>query len=88
VQWAYAQIGVTLPRTTGEQLDFGVAVTDGDLRPGDLVFSRGGIPTHDYGHVALYAGGGNVIVAPHTGDVVSIRPLPRVQAVRRVLASA
>jgi cell wall-associated NlpC family hydrolase len=88
VQWAYAQTGVALPRTTGEQLHVGVAVTDGQLRPGDLVFSRGGIPTHDFGHVAIYAGGGNVIVAPHTGDVVALRPLPRVQAVRRVLTGS
>jgi cell wall-associated NlpC family hydrolase len=90
VQWAYAQIGVSLPRTTGQQVSVGVAVNLEDVRPGDLVFSRsvrrGGVVV-DRGHVAIYAGGGQVVVAPHTGDVIRVRPLePQdVQAVRRVL---
>lgn len=89
VQWAYAQAGVPLPRTTFGQIDVGVPVSIDHLRPGDLVFSRSvrsGRQVVDMGHVAIYAGAGQVIVAPHTGDVVSIRPLAsdRVQAVRRV----
>lgn len=89
VQWAYAQIGVTLPRTTQEQIMVGIPVTVDQLRPGDLVFTRsvrsGGVV--DRGHIALYAGGGQVVVAPRTGDVVSLRPLLpfAVQAVRRVV---
>jgi len=90
VQWAYAQIGIHLPRTTQEQVTVGVAVTVDQLRPGDLVFTqsiRGGGVVVDRGHVAIYTGGGQVIVAPHTGDVVRIRPLQpsSVQASRRVL---
>ena len=89
VQWAYAQIGVALPRTTREQILVGSAATVDELRPGDLVFSRSLRDGRmvDLGHVAIYAGGGKVIVAPRTGDVVSLRPLrvESVQAVRRVL---
>lgn len=89
VQWAYTQAGVALPRTTPEQISVGLAVTVGDLQPGDLVFTRGG-PTgrvRDLGHVAIYVGGGSVVVAPRTGADVSVRALDasKVQAVRRVL---
>jgi cell wall-associated NlpC family hydrolase len=90
VQWAYAQIGVVLPRTTFGQVTVGVEVGVNDLRPGDLVFTQGIEPggvVRDLGHVAIYAGGGMVVVAPHTGDVVSLRPLvpALVQAARRVV---
>jgi cell wall-associated NlpC family hydrolase len=90
VQWAYDQIGVALPRATFGQVTSGVAVSINDLRPGDLLFSQGvegdGTRT-DLGHVAIYAGGGMVVVAPHTGDVVSLRPLDAasVEAIRRVV---
>jgi len=89
VQWAYAQIGAALPRTTSQQVLAGVPVNVNDLRPGDLVFSRSirDGRTVDLGHVAIYAGGGQVLVAPRTGDVVSLRAVrpESVQAVRRVL---
>lgn len=92
VQWSYAQIGVHLPRTTGEQVLAGAPITDlGQLRPGDLIFTdsnRSGTIVA-YGHVAIYAGGGMQIAAPRTGDVVKFQPVPyeRVRAVRRVLTS-
>jgi cell wall-associated NlpC family hydrolase len=90
VQWAYAQTGVALPRTTYGQVTAGVAVTIDDLRPGDLVFSQGVEPggeVRDLGHVAIYAGGGMVVVAPHTGDIVDLRALlaSSVQAIRRIV---
>ena len=92
VQWAYAQVGVALPRTTVDQINVGVPVSLDDLRAGDLVFSRSirGGRVVDLGHVAIYAGGGQVIVAPRTGDVVKVRALQptTVQAVRRVLEVA
>lgn len=89
VQWAFAQIDVALPRTTSQQVLVGAPVAVHELRPGDLVFSRsirdGRVV--DLGHVAIYAGGGQVVVAPRTGDVVSLRPLrtESVQAIRRVI---
>ena len=39
------------------------------MQPGDLVFF--GSPIH---HVGIYVGGGNMISAPHTGDVVKVQP--------------
>jgi cell wall-associated NlpC family hydrolase len=89
VQWAFARIGVAVPRTTSQQILVGTPVGIEDLRPGDLIFTRGGRTVRDLGHVAIYAGGGMEIVAPRTGDVVSLRPVRRgsVQAIRRVLRS-
>ena len=90
VQWAFAQAGVRLPRTTSQQITAGVAVPSvGELRPGDLVFTRSVRDGRvvDVGHVAIYVGNGRVIVAPRTGDVVTVRPIgARVQAIRRILA--
>jgi cell wall-associated NlpC family hydrolase len=89
VQWSYAQAGVRLPRTTGEQVHVGVDVPVAGIKPGDLVFSRGGKPTHDLGHVAIYVGGGRVIVAPHTGADVTYDDFKpsKAQAVRRILSA-
>jgi cell wall-associated NlpC family hydrolase len=89
VQWAYTQTGVGLPRTTAEQILEGAPVSVNELRAGDLVFSRSVRDgrTVDLGHVGIYAGGGKMVVAPRTGDVVSLRPLNPVsiQAIRRIL---
>jgi peptidoglycan DL-endopeptidase CwlO len=66
VMYCYAQIGIQLPHYSGYQQNLGVPVPMNALIPGDLVFR--GYPV-SY-HVGLYAGGGQVIEAPHTGDVV------------------
>jgi cell wall-associated NlpC family hydrolase len=89
VQWAYAQAGIALPRTTQQQVLAGMPVAVEDIQPGDLVFTRSyrdGVVT-DLGHVAIAVGGGMEIVAPHTGDVVHLQPIDddAVQAVRRAL---
>jgi cell wall-associated NlpC family hydrolase len=66
-QWAYAQAGVSLPRTSQEQASAGTNVgTDiANAQPGDLLVFFG-----DMHHVGLYVGGGQMIHAPHTGSVV------------------
>ncbi len=69
--------GVSLPRTASDQFHAGTPVTDlGQLRPGDLVFVPGAEGTMQApGHVGIYLGGGLIIDAPHTGDVVHIGQL-------------
>jgi peptidoglycan DL-endopeptidase CwlO len=57
--------GVTLPRTSQAQYGVGRAVSKSELAPGDLVFFYSGLS-----HVALYAGNGMVIHAPHPGSSV------------------
>ncbi|MFB9717101.1 C40 family peptidase [Planobispora longispora] len=60
--------GVSLPRTTWEQWSWGASrrVSLDELQPGDLIFSEG------LGHVSLYAGNGQIVHAPQTGDVVKV----------------
>src|SRR5215203_3565573 len=57
--------GVTLPRTSQAQFGVGRAVSKSELAAGDLVFFYSGLS-----HVALYAGNGMVIHAPHPGSLV------------------
>ena len=68
--WAYKQVGISLPHYTGSQWNAGTHVSRSSLRPGDLVFFYS-----DLHHVGIYIGGGNMIHAPQTGDVVKISPL-------------
>jgi len=78
--WAWAQAGVSLPHSSSMQYSSGTRVSASSLQPGDLVFY--GSPIHN---VALYVGGGQVIHAPQTGDVVryaSVDMMPIVGAVR------
>jgi cell wall-associated NlpC family hydrolase len=63
--WAFKKAGVTLPRSSSQQARVGKAVSWGDMRPGDLVFYYSPVS-----HVGIYAGGGKMINAPQTGDVV------------------
>ncbi|GAT81389.1 hypothetical protein STXM2123_2090 [Streptomyces sp. F-3] len=69
-QWAYAQAGVRLPRTSQEQRNAGRRIPLSQARPGDLVVYRS-----DAGHVAMYAGNGRVIHAPHPGARVRYDPV-------------
>lgn len=71
VQTAAAKVGLKLPRVSSEQFSAGTPVNSADLQPGDLVFSEwpgDDVPHH--GHVAVYAGGGMIVEAPHPGGVV------------------
>ena len=71
VQWAWRQAGVNLPRTSGAQFAASTPISVADLEPGDLLFY--GPSGSD--HVAMYIGGGMMIEAPETGQLVHITPL-------------
>ncbi|MFB6957093.1 NlpC/P60 family protein [Streptomyces sp. NPDC056309] len=70
MQWSYAQAGVHLPRTSQEQRNAGRRIPLSQARPGDLIVYRS-----DAGHVAMYAGNGRVIHAPHPGAPVRYDPV-------------
>jgi cell wall-associated NlpC family hydrolase len=73
--YAWAQQGVTLPHFSGYQYDSGSHPSMNDLMPGDLLFwSYDGTPASIH-HVAIYMGGGQVLEAPQSGDVVKIVPI-------------
>ncbi|WP_042404495.1 C40 family peptidase [Streptacidiphilus carbonis] len=65
-----------LPRTAAAQYSATAnhPVAQADLRPGDLLFWSHGGDTGIY-HVAIYAGSGQMVEAPHTNDVVKIAPI-------------
>jgi cell wall-associated NlpC family hydrolase len=90
VQMAYHAAGVSLPRTTRQQVHAGTAVPDvSQVRAGDLVFIPGshGTPTTP-GHVGLYVGDGLLVNAPHTGAVISLAPIDSwapISAIRRIV---
>ncbi|MFE0461125.1 NlpC/P60 family protein [Kitasatospora sp. NPDC058965] len=81
-QWSYAQAGVSLPRTTYEQVNVGAAVPSlAQAQPGDLIFYG-----QDLHHVAMYIGNGQAVHAPHTGDVVRVAQatsIGSISAIRR-----
>jgi cell wall-associated NlpC family hydrolase len=77
VMMAYEAAGISLPRTTFEQVLAGTAVSSlSDLQPGDLLFTAGSDGTAtDPGHVGMYVGDGEVIQAATTGEPIMITPL-------------
>ena len=64
-------LGVGLPRTSRSQADKCTRISEGDLKPGDLVFYNDGSGTIN--HVAMYIGGGQVVHASNKklGTIVS-----------------
>jgi len=69
VMYVYGQLGISLPHYAAAQYGFGTPVSRDQLQPGDLVFFDG------LNHVGIYIGGGEMVHAPQTGDVVKITPL-------------
>ncbi|MQY16337.1 hypothetical protein SRB5_65350 [Streptomyces sp. RB5] len=79
-QAAWKAAGVTLPRTTYDQVNVGTTIAKADMQPGDLVFFY-----DDISHVGIYAGGGQMIHAPKPGANVryeSVDYMPFYSAVR------
>ncbi len=80
VQWAWAQAGVSIPRTTETQWPSLPHVSLGALEPGDLLFYFNLDGDSQVDHVVMYVGSGpygsdTVIQAPFTGATVQFAPL-------------
>lgn len=71
VTWAYAQIGVQMPRTAAEQHAATMPIEQHELLPGDLVFFEN---TFGPGitHVGIYIGNGYMLNAPSENEVIQI----------------
>jgi cell wall-associated NlpC family hydrolase len=82
--YVYARLGLGLPHGATDQARRGQPVSLRHLEPGDLVFYGG---SGYYYHVAIYAGRGRVIHAPHTGAVVSYAPVGDAATARRLIVS-
>lgn len=80
VQYVFANLGISLPRTSGQQATVGVAIPSlAQAQPGDIIANAG--------HAAIYVGNGMVINSQLSGtqyDPISY-VFPSSYAIRRVL---
>lgn len=88
VQWAWAQLGVSVARTAAEQFDTTERLDPADVQPGDLIFFAnttpvgrqadalaGGEPVSIITHVGIYVGNGMMLHAPDVGEFVRVDKL-------------
>ena len=73
---AYKSAGIVIGRTTYQWRQDGTVVPPDQIEPGDLLFYAGsdGTATNP-GHVVMYIGGGQIIQAPQTGELVQTDPV-------------
>lgn len=70
-QAAYAKVGIKLPRVANDQWNAGRHPRRAELLPGDLVFFAYNLKDpRSIHHVGIYVGGGAMIHAPYTGEVI------------------
>ncbi|MGN0120170.1 MAG: NlpC/P60 family protein [Streptomyces albidoflavus] len=69
-QAAWKTAGISLPRTTWDQVGVGQKVSVDTAQPGDLVFFY-----DDISHVGIYIGGGEMIHAPKPGADVRVESI-------------
>ncbi|HVX21096.1 MAG TPA: C40 family peptidase, partial [Acidimicrobiales bacterium] len=79
-QWAWAQAGVSIPRTAAAQYSAIPHVSLTALQPGDLLFYKNLDTDGIIDHVVMYVGSGpygsnTIIQAPSTGRTVSYSPM-------------
>jgi hypothetical protein len=75
--WAFNAAGISLPRTAAQQALAGPQIPLNQVKPGDLLFWA--YDTNDptfIDHVAMYLGDGKMVVAPQTGELVQVAPVP------------
>lgn len=73
-QYVYSHFGISVGRTTYDQINDGVQVPKENLKAGDLVFfGRGGTPSH----MGIYVGDNTYIHSPRTGDVIKVSAMTR-----------
>ncbi|GIG30431.1 C40 family peptidase [Cellulomonas marina] len=67
IGYVYAQLGISLPRTSSGIRSVGTVVSAAEAQPGDLIWSPG--------HISIYAGGGQQIDAPRPGKTIQFRSI-------------
>ncbi|MDE1674917.1 NlpC/P60 family protein [Nocardia gipuzkoensis] len=70
-QAAYRVAGISIPRTTYDQVHTGTPVSEDQLAPGDLLFYGTAADVH---HVGIYLGAGQMVHAPTFNEPVRVSP--------------
>lgn len=65
--YVYAQLGITLPRSSADQRYAGTVVSADQRQPGDIIWTPG--------HIGIYAGGNTQIDSPRPGKTVQFREI-------------
>lgn len=81
MQWGFNQVGISLGRSTWDQIGNGREVSVNDAKPGDLLFYS------NLQHVGMYIGNGQWIEAPNQNADVRIVDVPwsKIGRARRVI---
>ena len=82
MQWGFAQAGISIGRSTWDQISAGHEVSLSNLQPGDLLFYS------NLTHVGMYVGNGQWIESPNSNANIRITSVPwgSVTRARRVLS--
>lgn len=75
--YVYRNFGYSLTRTAASQLSNGRAVSESEIRPGDILCWRAYGSSKAATHVGIYIGNNQYIHASSTGDVVRIDDMSR-----------
>ena len=70
-RFAFAGVGVLLPRYSGDQYEAGRKIAPSEAKRGDLLFWGPGGSQHE----AIYLGGGRMIEAQQTGVPIKVSPV-------------
>jgi peptidoglycan DL-endopeptidase CwlO len=75
VEYAFGVAGIRMPRTADIQAFTGWRLPFSQAQPGDLLTWKND-PTFDgVSHIAIYLGGNKMVVARHTGTLITIMPV-------------
>ncbi|MCW2863223.1 MAG: hypothetical protein JWP48_4931 [Actinoallomurus sp.] len=75
LQYAFAKAGIRMPRTADIQAFTGSRLPYGQAQPGDLLTWKNDPTFNGVSHIALYLGNGKMVVARHTGTLITIMPV-------------
>lgn len=75
IKLIFGENGIDMPRISADQARYGTRTDLKDLRPGDLVAFDNSTRNNGADHIAIYAGGGQIIEAPRTGLNVRVRKI-------------
>ena len=71
--WAFAQAGLEIPRSSGDQFRAAERIDLDEAEPGDLVYYPG--------HISIYLGVGTMVHSPNSGNHVEAVTLPTKRSV-------